>query len=209
MDYAQQYVTDDYTRAILDALPAAVFLMNRRVQIVDCNAAGLEMLGRGDKSDLPQLCGNALGCVHALESPGGCGTSPVCADCALRNSVKESTAGRAVVRRKTTLLLVRQGRPQEAHLLISTAPFEYKGERLILATLEDITELEALRRIVPICANCKKVRTDEEYWEDVESYVSRYSNLDFSHGICPDCARLLYPDLFEHGEPTPESGRSR
>ena len=208
MGQVSQYATDDYTRAILDAVPAAVFLVNRRVQVVDCNAAGLEMLGRSDKSNLPKLCGNALMCVHALESPDGCGTSPFCADCVLRNSVKESTAGRPVTRRKTTMLLMKQGQPQEVHLLISTAPFEYKGEQLTLATLEDITELEALRRIVPICANCKKVRTDAEYWESVEAYVSRHSNLDFTHGICPDCARLLCPDLLEQGDPTPESERS-
>lgn len=208
MGQVSQYAKDDYTRAILDAIPTAVFLVNHRVQIVDCNAAGLEMLGRSDKGNLPKHCGNALLCVHALESPGGCGTSPFCADCVLRNSVKESTAGRPVTRRKTTMLLMKQGQVREVHLLISTAPFDYKGERLILATLEDVTDLEELRRLVPICANCKKVRTDTEYWEDVEAYVSRHSNLEFTHGICPDCARLLYPDLFEQGEPTPESGRS-
>jgi hypothetical protein len=70
--------------------------------------------------------------------------------------------------------------------------------------------LEALRRIVPICANCKRVRTDEEYWESVEAYVAKHSNLDFSHGICPDCARMLYPDLFlgEDDRP-PDPARSQ
>jgi len=191
-----QLQVNDYVRTVLDAIPAAVFVVDRRVQILDCNAAGLEMLGTSGKDSLPKLCGNALQCVHALESAGGCGTSPFCANCALRNAVREAMEGDRVIRRKTEMLLVRQGQPQEFHLLISTAPFEYKGRRLVLATLEDITELEALRRIVPICANCKRVRTDEEYWESVEAYVAKHSNLDFSHGICPDCARMLYPDLF-------------
>jgi len=200
MEQAQQPV-NDYVRTILDAIPAAVFVVDRRVQILDCNAAGLEMLGAAGKERLPKLCGNALGCMHALESPGGCGTSPFCVNCPLRDSVRESLSGNRVIRRKAQRLLVRQGRPQEFHLLISTAPFEYKGQRLVLATLEDITELEELRQIVPICANCKRVRTDEEYWESVEAYVSEHSNLDFSHGICPDCARVLYPDLFtDEGE---------
>ncbi|GAB4410836.1 MAG: hypothetical protein Kow00123_24520 [Anaerolineales bacterium] len=198
---SSQLQVNGYVRTVMDAIPAAVFVVDRRVQILDCNAAGLEMLGTPGKESLPKLCGNALQCVHALQSPGGCGTSPLCSDCALRNSVRESMAGDRVIRRKTQMLLVRHGQPQEFHLLISTAPFEYKGQRLVLATLEDITELEELRHIVPICANCKRVRTDEEYWESVEAYVSKHSNLDFSHGICPDCARVLYPDLFtDEGE---------
>lgn len=192
---------NDYVRTIMDAIPAAVFVVDKRVQILDCNAAGLDMLGMSDKENLPQLCGNALNCVHALESPGGCGTSPFCSDCALRGSVREALSGDSVIRRKTEMLLIRQGQLQEFHLLVSASPFEYKGQRLVLATMEDITELEQLRHIVPICANCKRVRTDEEYWEGVEAYVSKHSNLDFSHGICPDCARLLYPDLFrDEGE---------
>lgn len=196
---------NDYVRSILDAIPAAVFVVDRHARILDCNAAGQEMLGTLSNDDLPQLCGNALQCVHALESPGGCGTSPFCADCAVRNSVKDSAAGGRTVRRKTEMMLVRQGNVQKFHFLISAAPFEYEGRRLALVTVEDITELEELRHIVPICASCKRVRTDEEYWESVEAYISKHSNLDFSHGLCPDCARHLYPDLFsDEVERSPE-----
>lgn len=208
MEQNQLHV-NDYVRTIMDAIPAAVFVVDKHVQILDCNAAGLAMLDMRTKENLPQLCGNALRCIHALESPGGCGTSPFCSNCALRRSVREALSGDRVIRRKTEMLLLRQGQLQEFHLLVSASPFEYKGQRLVLATLEDITELEELRHIVPICANCKRVRADEEYWESVESYVAKHSNLDFSHGLCPDCARLLYPDLFhEEGErPTGSPGR--
>lgn len=59
--------------------------------------------------------------------------------------------------------------------------------------LEDISELLALRSLLPICANCKKIRDDQNYWQDVESYFRKYLGLDFSHGICPQCASKLYP----------------
>lgn len=57
-----------------------------------------------------------------------------------------------------------------------------------------LNELKVLRGIIPICSNCKKIRNDKGYWEQVESYISQHSEAEFSHGICPDCVRKLYPD---------------
>lgn len=75
-------------------------------------------------------------------------------------------------------------------------------EREARATAERaLNELHTLRGIIPICANCKKVRTDTGKWQQVERYVREHSAAQFSHGICPDCARQLYPDLLP-----PESG---
>ncbi|HWQ09769.1 MAG TPA: CHASE domain-containing protein [Holophaga sp.] len=62
----------------------------------------------------------------------------------------------------------------------------------ILGALRTIHELES---ILPICSNCKKVRDDRGYWEQVESYLSASSNLRFSHGLCPECLEKLYGDL--------------
>jgi len=44
-------------------------------------------------------------------------------------------------------------------------------------------------------ASCKKIRDDEGYWEQIESYIDKHSDANFSHGICPECAELLYPDI--------------
>ena len=55
-----------------------------------------------------------------------------------------------------------------------------------------LSEIKTLRGIIPICANCKRVRDDEGYREQVDSYVSRHTEALFSHGICPDCALKLY-----------------
>ena len=56
-------------------------------------------------------------------------------------------------------------------------------------------ENKSLRGILPICANCKKIRDDEGYWRDVALYISQHSEAEFSHGICPECIQILYPDL--------------
>jgi GAF domain-containing protein len=58
-----------------------------------------------------------------------------------------------------------------------------------------LLELQALRGIVPICANCKSIRDDQNNWHPIEHYLIRHPEADFSHGICPTCMKKLYPKL--------------
>ena len=55
--------------------------------------------------------------------------------------------------------------------------------------------IRVLEGFIPICANCKKIRNTEDQWEQMETYISQHSFARFSQGICPDCARQLYPDF--------------
>lgn len=57
------------------------------------------------------------------------------------------------------------------------------------------SEIEHLRGIIPICCSCKKIRDDEGYWHEVETYFKDHLDTSFTHGICDDCTRKLYPDL--------------
>ena len=57
-----------------------------------------------------------------------------------------------------------------------------------------LSEIKVLRGILPICSNCNKIRDDKGYWERVESYISNRTDVQFSHGICPECMQKLYPD---------------
>jgi PAS domain S-box-containing protein len=56
-------------------------------------------------------------------------------------------------------------------------------------------EIRTLRGIVPICASCKKIRDDKGFWSQVEVYVQKHTEAEFSHGICPDCMKNLYPEI--------------
>jgi PAS domain S-box-containing protein len=68
--------------------------------------------------------------------------------------------------------------------------------RELIASLEESnSNVKTLKGFIPICANCKKVRDEDNNWEAVEEYITRHTAAKFSHGICPDCIRLLYPDL--------------
>jgi hypothetical protein len=60
-----------------------------------------------------------------------------------------------------------------------------------------IEEIRSLKGIIPICANCKKIRDDKGYWHQVELYIRSHSEADFSHSLCPDCMKKLYPDLLK------------
>ncbi|RWX51762.1 Cache domain-containing protein [Candidatus Electrothrix marina] len=62
---------------------------------------------------------------------------------------------------------------------------------------EAMSKVKVLSGFLPICASCKKIRDDKGYWNQIESYIREHSEADFSHGICPDCAKKLYPELYE------------
>ncbi len=57
-----------------------------------------------------------------------------------------------------------------------------------------LLELQALRGIIPICANCKSIRDDQDNWHPIEHYLVKHPEADFTHGICPTCRKKLYPE---------------
>ncbi|MEE9911629.1 MAG: PAS domain S-box protein [Deltaproteobacteria bacterium] len=77
-------------------------------------------------------------------------------------------------------------------------------ETLVSSLQRAIEEIKTLKGIVPICANCKKIRDDKGYWEQVDAYVSRHTEAQFSHGICPDCVGKLYPKFAADKKTDPE-----
>jgi PAS domain S-box-containing protein len=72
---------------------------------------------------------------------------------------------------------------------------EEEREKLIVQLQKALAEVKTLKGIFPICASCKKIRDDEGYWNQIEAYISERSDAEFSHGICPECAKKLYPEF--------------
>lgn len=94
---------------------------------------------------------------------------------------------------------------------VHSGAIHVEGTDLLLSVINDVTELRLLRGIIPICSMCKQIRDDKGYWNQVESYIAKHSEADFSHSICPDCAELLYPDVFgrdQNGGRAPEDHES-
>jgi hypothetical protein len=72
---------------------------------------------------------------------------------------------------------------------------EDEKDVLINELRQALNEVKTLQGIIPICAACKKIRDDQGYWRQVEAYVSNHSNALFFHGICPECVKVLYPEI--------------
>lgn len=60
-----------------------------------------------------------------------------------------------------------------------------------------LAQVKKLSGFLPICAHCKKIRDDKGYWQQIEEYIGDHSEAQFSHGLCPECAAMLYPDLLD------------
>ena len=73
-------------------------------------------------------------------------------------------------------------------------------EKLISKLQEALDNIKTLKGLLPICANCKKIRDDKGYWNQIESYIRDRSDAEFSHGICPDCAKKVYSDFLLKAE---------
>ena len=73
----------------------------------------------------------------------------------------------------------------------------YARLKVGVRTVELQNELTQLKGLFPICSYCKKIRNDKNYWEQVESYISKYSKAQFSHGICPECYDKYLKDGME------------
>jgi hypothetical protein len=80
-------------------------------------------------------------------------------------------------------------------ILIMAGLVGINSKRTELGLISAKKEIESLQSFLPICANCKKVRDDQGYWQQVESYISEHTGAELTHGICPDCMKKLYPEL--------------
>lgn len=74
---------------------------------------------------------------------------------------------------------------------------EREREELIKKLQKALSEVKTLSGLLPICSSCKKIRDDKGYWRQIEAYIRDHSEAEFSHALCPECARKLYPDYQE------------
>jgi len=80
-------------------------------------------------------------------------------------------------------------------LLEKAIRYAIERQKLILKLQEALEKIKVLSGMLPMCSNCRKIRNDQGYWDTVEQYVTAHADVQFSHSICPDCLRALYPDF--------------
>ncbi|MBF0526198.1 MAG: response regulator [Deltaproteobacteria bacterium] len=88
----------------------------------------------------------------------------------------------------------------DSRLLVRAIKYALERQKLLQDLKEALTSVKILRGLLPICAHCKKIRDDKGYWNQIESYIRTHSEANFSHGICPECVKKDYPDLYQEGE---------
>jgi PAS domain S-box-containing protein len=70
-------------------------------------------------------------------------------------------------------------------------------EKLIHDLQFALDNVKTLQGLIPICASCKKMRDDKGYWNQVEEYITEHTDASFTHGLCPDCAKKMYDEIYE------------
>jgi hypothetical protein len=98
-----------------------------------------------------------------------------------------------------SVLLVLVGVFLSAFIAFFTVRYVLKVEKVLLHERKELqkalSEVKTLQGFLPICCSCKKIRDDTGYWKQIETYIHEHCDTQFSHGICPECATKLYPDL--------------
>lgn len=74
---------------------------------------------------------------------------------------------------------------------------DMEKDRLTRELKDSMEKVKLLSGLLPICCSCKKIKDDKGYWEQVEVYVSEHSEAEFSHALCPECIKKIYPKQYE------------
>lgn len=174
-----------FLRTVFDTVPVPTFIVDDDVRIQDFNTAAGHLLGPEPQRALRRHGGDALHCINS--EANGCGRSAPCKDCVIRNSVTNAVTGGTTHRQMHRAEWRSGGKTVVIDLLVTASPLPGPEPRNALLILEDISELPTLRGLLPICAHCKKVRDDEEYWHDIDTYLHTHMHMKLTHGLCPSC----------------------
>jgi PAS domain-containing protein len=193
---------------ILEHLPVGVGYTDAKGRIVEANAAARSIWG-GIKRVGPEGYGEYRG-----RYPGGEWLAPDqwAVDRALREGrpvLKEVVDIVAFDGTRKTILNSAVRVADEADRTVGaifvnedvTEELRKKAERedLIRRLEESMANVRTLKGMLPICASCKKVRDDAGYWNRIEDYMRDHADVQFSHGICPECAARIYPEYMGRG----------
>jgi len=192
--------SEEKYRKLFEEIADPIFVADPETGIlIDCNYAALELVGRKRS----ELIGKHQKILHPPEEIEG----------GYSKSFKEHISkqdGRVLEEQ----VITKKGEIKE--VAIRANVIEVEGKKQIQGMFRDITErkqaeevreklieelhdalvkVKTLSGLLPICASCKKIRDNKGNWNHIETYIREHSEADFSHGICPECSRKLYPEL--------------
>jgi hypothetical protein len=176
---------------MLNEMPLDVMVANPEGRIEKINKAAEGYFCISQANAYLRKGGEIFNCVNAF-SEFGCGLTPACSKCIIRRSVFQSLEGRMVTRNKGVLDVRRGNDIIRLTLLVTAAPMEYNSNLMAVVLIEDISLVTQLEGLLPICSSCHKIRDGNGQWVEMEKYIPRHSEAQFTHDYCPECEQQLY-----------------
>lgn len=182
-------ITEDLTEggtvvALLEAVPVPLLVVDAGMSARSLNWRGKQMLDRLARYGYRRRGKPSLDCLRGAGNPDPDGS---CDACAIRRSVAEAIRAGSAVHQHTIMQPIDPAEDREIHLSVEASPLRLGGQDLAILVLRDVSELVCLRGLIPMCSWCRRIRDDQQYWRSVEQYFKERLDLDFSHGLCPDC----------------------
>jgi len=183
-------------KTVLDTIQAGIVVIDPETHvIVGVNAAAGKMICAPREHILGSECHD-----YCPDQEGQCPISDRGQTLENAERVLLTARGDRVPILKTVVSVTLEGRE---HLLESFLDItarkqaEEERENLIKELQVALAEVKKLSGLLPICASCKSIRDDQGYWQQIEAYIGEHSEAQFSHSVCPKCAKKLYPEVFE------------
>ena len=193
-------------RDITSHLAEGIYVMDRQGTVTFMNPEAERLLG-WTMEELNKKGAHYL--VHARRADG---TALPLEECEMHNVITTGesfvSTGEVFVRKDGTIFpisVVSSPIFENGNVTASVTSFrditerkelEHEREQLIIDHMDALSKIKTLSGMLPICASCKRIRDDKGYWNQIESYVEQHSEAEFSHGICPECAKKIYPKYY-------------
>lgn len=180
----------EFCLALLGTIPVPIFIVNKDGRVITLSAGR-----RGsDVNDL--VCAHVAG--EATNNSGKWIVTPKSQeDCIFCSTVsKVKATGIKASAKGEWKICGPDGKTSSMIVTLHAAPANIKDEEFILVAVEDQTEVEKLRGLLPICMECNKIHeVDTDKWVRIDQYVTDRSPAKFSHGLCPQCAERLLKEI--------------
>ncbi len=145
---------EGFLKSLFESIPCGVLIVDGDRRILAVNNVLEQTFGISEAEVMDQRGGEALRCVNAFKNPKGCGFAEECITCGVRNTALKALEGNQIHREKAKFQFLVEGKTSDLQLLISASPFDHEGKRLVAIILEDMTELNTLRR---------RLKTDQSF----------------------------------------------
>ena len=199
-DLQKTTVSKDYMDRIIESMTDTLIVFDPDAKIRTVNKATCDLLGYKEE----ELIGNSIGTILETEksAPMRMELEKLIEEGKLKNGETfiRTRDGRDIpILFSGSLMKDKEGRPLRIVCtgkdITERKQAEEEREKLILQLQKAISEIKQLSGLLPICASCKKIRDDKGYWNQIEEYIRHHSEAEFTHSICPECLKKLYPGL--------------